>query len=450
MAKGREHFGSGAAAVMAMAGSAIGLGNIWRFPYMVGQNGGAAFIIVYLLAAFFLSLPILLSESIIGRATHANTFGAMEKLAPGTRWKWLGFLTVISPLIILSYYSVVGGWSIEYLIKAAGSGFDEEVSSLFGEFIVKPWAPLICHTLFLLLTVAVVSAGVKSGIERFNRVSLPLLFVLIVVIMVYSLTLPGSYAGVSYLLKPDFSKITPSVVAAAMGQSFFSLSLGVGTILTYSSYMKHSENLFSSGLGTAAFDLLFALIAGFAIMPAVFAAGIEPGAGPGLIFETLPYIFANMGAAAPWLSRTVSILFFLTIVIAALTSSISMCEVGVAYLVEERGQSRRKASLLVFAGTWLLGALCSLSFGPLSGVHLFGRTIFDFCDHLTSDYLMTFGSLLFVLFVGWKMPRMTVWNEFTGGGSLRGNVRLFGAVWFLIRYVAPLVILTIFVTNLVS
>jgi NSS family neurotransmitter:Na+ symporter len=203
-------------------------------------------------------------------------------------------------------------------------------------------------------------------------------------------------------------------------------------------------------LGTAAFDLLFALIAGFAIMPAVFAAGIEPGAGPGLIFETLPYIFAKMGAAAPWLSRTVSILFFLTIVIAALTSSISMCEVGVAYLVEERGQSRRKASLLVFAGTWLLGALCSLSFGPLSGVHLFGRTIFDFCDHLTSDYLMTFGSLLFVLFVGWKMKRETVWNEFTGGGSLRSNVRLFGVVWFLIRYVAPLVILTIFVTNLVS
>ena len=450
MAKGREHFGSSTAAVMAMAGSAIGLGNIWRFPYMVGQNGGAAFIIVYLLAAFLLSLPILLSESVIGRATHANTFGAMEKLAPGTRWKWLGFLTVVSPLIILSYYSVVGGWSIEYLIKAAGSGFGEDVSSLFGEFIVQPWAPLICHTLFLLMTVGIVSAGVKSGIERFNRVSLPLLFLLIVVIMIYSLTLPGASAGVRYLLKPDFSKITPSVVASAMGQSFFSLSLGVGTILTYSSYMKHSENLFASGLGTAAFDLLFALIAGFAIMPAVFAAGIEPGAGPGLIFETLPYIFSHMDAVAPWLSRTVSILFFLTIVIAALTSSISMCEVGVAYLVEERGLPRRKASLLVFAGTWLLGALCSLSFGPLSGVHLLGRTIFDFCDHLTSDYLMTFGSLLFVLFVGWKMPRAAVWDEFTNGGTLSGNRRIFGVVWFLVRYVAPLVILTIFVTNLVA
>ena len=450
MAKARESFDSSMTAVMAMAGSAIGLGNIWRFPYMVGQNGGAAFIIVYLLAAFFLSLPILLSETLIGRRTHAGTFGAMERLAPGTKWKWLGFLTVISPLIILSYYSVVGGWSIEYLIKAAGSGFGEDVPSLFGEFIVKPWAPLICHTLFLLLTAGVVSAGVKSGIERFNRISLPLLFVLIVVIMVYALTLPGSGEGVRYLLKPDFGKITPSVVASAMGQSFFSLSLGVGTILTYSSYMKKSANIFSSGLGTAFFDLLFALLAGFAIMPAVFAAGIEPGAGPGLIFETLPYIFAKMGAVAPWLSRTVAVLFFLTIVIAALTSSISMCEVGVAYLVDEKKMSRAKASALIFGGCWLLGALCSLSFGPLSGVKLFGKTLFDFCDTLTSDYLMTFGSLLFVLFVGWKMPRTAVWDEFTNGGSLAGNRRIFGVVWFLIRYVAPLVILTIFVTNLLA
>ena len=450
MAKARESFGSSMAAVMAMAGSAIGLGNIWRFPYMVGQNGGAAFIVIYLLSAFFLSLPILLSETIIGRRTHAGTFGAMERLAPGTKWKWLGFLTVISPLIILSYYSVVGGWSIEYLIKAAGSGFGEDVPSLFGEFIVKPWAPLICHTLFLLLTAGVVSAGVKSGIERFNRISLPLLFVLIIVIMVYALTQPGSGEGVRYLLKPDFSKITPSVVASAMGQSFFSLSLGVGTILTYSSYLKKSANIFTSGMGTAFFDLLFALLAGFAIMPAVFAVGIEPGAGPGLIFETLPYIFAKMGAVTPWFSRTVAVLFFLTIVIAALTSSISMCEVGVAYLVDEKKMSRAKASALIFGGCWLLGALCSLSFGPLSGVKLFGKTLFDFCDTLTSDYLMTFGSLLFVLFVGWKMPRTAVWDEFTNGGSLAGSRRIFGAVWFLIRYVAPLVILTIFVTNLLA
>ena len=273
---------------------------------------------------------------------------------------------------------------------------------------------------------------------------------LIVLIMVYALTLPGSGEGVRYLLKPEVTKITPSVVASAMGQSFFSLSLGVGTILTYSSYMKKEEKLFASGLGTAVFDLLFALLAGFAIMPAVFAAGIEPGAGPGLIFETLPFIFSKMSVAAPVLTRVVSVLFFLTIVIAALTSSISMCEVGVAYLVEERGMSRGKATALIFGGTWLLGALCSLSFGPLSGVKLFGKTIFDFCDYLTSNYLMTFGSLLFVLFVGWKMKKSVVRDEFTNGGTLKGSARVFGVFWFLVRYVAPLVILTIFVTNLIA
>lgn len=433
---------------MAMAGSAIGLGNIWRFPYMVGQYGGAVFIVVYLTACIFLSLPILLSESIIGRSTQSGTFGAMEKLAPGTAWKWLGLLTVFSPLIILSFYSVVGGWSIEYLWQSVTSGFGDDVSTLFGSFISAPWGALACHTIFLALTAIIVLAGVKSGIEKFNKVSLPVLFILIIVIMVYSLNLPGASSGVNYMLKPDFSKLTPSVVAAAMGQSFFSLSLGVGTILTYSSYMKKSDNILTTGLGSAGFDLLFALLAGFAIMPAVFAAGIEPGAGPGLIFETLPFIFAKMGAAAPVVSRIISILFFVTIVIAALTSSISMCEVGVAYLVEEKGMSRLKATLLIFAGTWTLGTLCSLSFGPLSEVHLFGDTIFDFCDKLTSNYLMTFGSLLFVLFVGWKMDRAAVCREFTNNGTLRANSFLFGLLYFLIRYIAPVVILIIFVTSL--
>lgn len=450
MTKKRENFGSSAAVVMAMAGSAIGLGNIWRFPYMVGQNGGAAFIILYLLSALLLSLPILLSEAIIGRATSANTFGAMEKLAPGTKWKWLGFLTVFSPLIILSYYSVVGGWSIEYLGKAVASGFGDDISTLFGEFITAPWGPLVCHTVFLGITALIVSAGVKAGIERFNKISLPLLFILIVLIMLYSITLPGAGDGVKYLVKPDFSKITPSVIASAMGQSFFSLSLGVGTILTYSSYMKKEDSILNSGVGTAVFDLIFALIAGFAIMPAVFAAKIEPGAGPGLIFETLPFIFAKMGAAAPILSRTVSILFFVTIVVAALTSSISMYEVGVAYLVEERKLSRGKSVMLIFLGTWTLGVLCSLSFGPLSEVHIFGNTVFNFCDKLTSNYLMTFGSLLFVFFVGWKMKKADVRREFTNNGALRTSDRLFPLIYFMIRYVAPVVILIIFVTNLLA
>ena len=232
MDRKRELFGGRGAAILAMAGSAIGLGNIWRFPYMVGQTGGAAFIILYLVCCLLLSLPIFLAEAVIGHRTHAGTFGALEQLAPGTKWKWLGLLTVLSPLVILSYYSVVGGWSMDYLWRSLTAGFHADaigtVSSEFGGFIASPWAPLLCHTLFLGGCAWIVSAGVKSGIEKFNKVTMPLLFVLIVVIMGYSLTLPGSAAGVSYMLKPDFSKITPSAVAAAMGQSFFSLSLGVG------------------------------------------------------------------------------------------------------------------------------------------------------------------------------------------------------------------------------
>jgi len=454
MDRKRELFGGRGAAILAMAGSAIGLGNIWRFPYMVGQTGGAAFIILYLVCCLLLSLPIFLAEAVIGHRTHAGTFGALEQLAPGTKWKWLGLLTVLSPLVILSYYSVVGGWSMDYLWRSLTAGFHADaigtVSSEFGGFIASPWAPLLCHTLFLGGCAWIVSAGVKSGIEKFNKVTMPLLFVLIVVIMGYSLTLPGSAAGVSYMLKPDFSKITPSAVAAAMGQSFFSLSLGVGTILTYASYVHEKENILVTGLGTVGFDLLFALIAGFAIMPAVFAAGIEPGAGPGLIFETLPYIFAKMGASAPWLSSLVAVLFFVTIVFAAFTSAISMFEVGVAYLVEQKGLSRRRATLLIFACTWALGALCSLSFGPLSGVKLFGLSIFSFCDMLTSNFLMTFGGLLFVLFVGWKMDRKAVRDEFTCGGTARFNCAVFDAFWFLLRYIAPPAIVIIFITNFLA
>jgi len=403
---------------------------------------------VYLLSALLLSLPIMLSEAVIGKATHAGTFGAMERLAPGSRWKWLGLLTVITPMIILSYYSVVGGWSLRFFGQAMVQGFDVEANSIFGRFISSAWGPLACHTLFLGLTAGIVIAGVKSGIELFNKISLPLLFVLMLLLMGYSLSLPGARAGVQYLLRPDFSKLSPSLVAAAMGQSFFSLSLGVGTILTYASYMKKEDDILRTGLGTAGFDLLFALIAGFVIMPAVFAAGIHPDAGPGLIFETLPFIFAKMGVGAAWLSRAVSILFFFSIVIAALTSSISMFEVGVAYLVEERKMSRAGAVALLFVLTWSLGALCSLSFGPLSGTTVLGDRIFDFCDRVTSDYLMTFGSLLFVLFVGWKMDRARVQAVLTGDGRLRANARLFGVLYFLIRYVAPLAIVAIFISNL--
>ena len=449
----REHFGSRFAVIMAMAGSAVGLGNIWRFPYIVGEHGGAAFIIVYMLASFLLVLPIFFVETIIGRRSRQGTFGAMEKLAPGTRWKWLGLVTVFSPIIILSYYSVVGGWSVEYLFKTVCLDFTsagaERIDGFFGAFISSVGRPIAVHTIFMLLVGGIVLAGVKKGIEAFTKVSMPLLFVLVVSIAVYSVTLPGASEGVSYLLKPDFSKIDAHAAAAAMGQAFFSLSLGVGTILTYASYMRKEENILVSGVGTAAFDLLFAVIAGFAVMPAVFAAGIAPGAGPGLVFDTLPYIFNQMGANIPWLSATIAIIFFVTILVAALTSAISMMEVGVAYLTEEKGVRRATAVFIITAFAWTVGVLCSLSFGPLADVKLLGNSIFDFLDKLCSDWLLPAGGLLFTLFVGWKMSRPDVYEEFTNGGTLKVNVALFRTVWFLIRYVAPVGIVVVFLTNLI-
>ena len=448
----RENFGSRAAVIMAFAGSAIGLGNIWRFPYMVGEYGGAAFILIYIVCSFVLSLPILFSESVIGRKTHLSTFGAMNALAPHSKWKWLGLLTVVTPLIILSYYSVVGGWAIEYLVKSATFSFTldkaEAVTGMFGEFASSVWGPIICLFIFLSLTALIVFLGVKKGIEKFSNISIPILFVLIVAIAIYSVTLPGAGEGVKYLVKPDFSKLTPGAFSAALGQSFFSLSLGVGTMLTYSSYVSKNENLIVAG--TAVSDLIFAMLAGFAIMPAVFAAGIAPSAGPGLVFETLPYIFAKMGAGGQIVSCLVAILFFLTILVAALTSSISILEVGVAYLVEEKGVSRHKASVVLFFATFAVGVLCSLSFGPLSDVKILGDGIFSFCDKMCSNYLMTLGAFLFSVFVGWKMDKKAVRDELTNGGSIKFNNKLFPVVYFLIKYVAPVTIAVIFITGLVG
>ncbi len=449
--KKRERFGSRFAVIAAMAGSAVGLGNIWRFPYILGQYGGAAFVLVYIVASLLVALPIFFAESVIGRRSGTDTFGAMKKLAPGTAWKWAGLLTILSPLLILSYYSVVGGWSVEFLFKSLSFSFTEkaaaeEVSGYFGKFISSTWQPILSHTLFMALVAGVVLGGVKNGIERFSKVAMPLLFVLILFIVGYSLTLPGSRAGVEYLVKPDFSKLTADAYAAALGQAFFSLSLGVGTVLTYASYVKKEENLVVSGVGTAVSDLLFAMIAAFAVMPAVFAAGIEPGSGPGLVFQTLPYIFNTMSQAMPITSALVSIAFFLTILAAALTSAISMLEVGVAYLVDEKGMERRKATLLLALGTWLLGVLCSLSFGPLAGVKLLGLRFFDFLDSLCSVWLLPLGGLLFTLFVGWRMSKADVRDELTNGGTC--NVRLFGLVYFLMRYLAPVGILVVFLSNL--
>ena len=450
--KQRENFGSRMAVIMAFAGSAIGLGNIWRFPYLVGQDGGAAFVVIYVLATLVISLPIFFAESVVGRRTGANCRGAFIELGKGTAWPYLGFLMVFTPLWIVSYYSVVGGWSLEYLVQAVRLDFihtaPDAMSGSFERFISRTWAPLGFHLAFLAVTVAIVALGVKSGIEKFSKICLPVLFALVVLIAVYSLTLPGAQKGLAYLFKPDFSKVTIRTCLDALGQSFYSLSLGMGIIITYSSYVSKKENLMASGVGTAVSDMLFAILAGVAIMPAVFAAGIEPGSGPGLIFDTLPYIFAQMGLQMPWISSIAAILFFLTILFAALTSSISLIEVGVAYLTEERGFKRGWACVFLFVVTGVLGGLCSLSFGPLADVKVFGMGFFDLFDTLASNVLLTVGGLLVVLFVGWKMPKAEVFDELTNGGTKRRNVRLFNFFYFLIRYVAPVGVAVLILSNL--
>lgn len=404
-----------------MAGSAVGLGNIWRFPYMVGEHGGAAFIIIYILCCLLVSLPIFFAESIIGKSSRKDTFGALESLAP--KGRKVGYVAILASFIILSFYSVVGGWSFDYLLRSCAGGFSglglDEAKAVFATMGESTVESVSCMLVFLGLTAMIVGAGVDKGIGRFSKISIPVLFLMVLIIAVVSLRLPGADKGVEYLVRPDFSKIDGPAVAAALGQSFFSLSLGVGTILTYSSYMREDENLLSAGGWTAFFDTVFALIAGLAIMPAVFAAGIEPAAGPSLVFETLPVIFSRMGVVLP-------VIFFLAILIAALSSSISMLEVVVAWLVDQKGMRRAHAVLAVFGAAALLGSACAVA-----------PRVFSTCDFVSSNVLMMIGALTFALIVGWKMPRERVLHY----------VR-YRFVYTLIRYVAPVMIVAIAVTNL--
>ena len=446
----RDSFGSRFGALVAMAGSAVGLGNLWRFPYLVGENGGAAFIIVYVILSFVICLPIFVSEFVIGRRSQKNAYSAFRDLSGGSAWRWVGLFTIIVPLIVLSYYSVIGGWSVEYLLKSltfsfTGGESQSALSTMFSDFVSSAWGPLLVHTGFLLVTTLIVMVGIKDGIEKFSKVMMPMLFFIVIGIAIYSMTLPGARAGLDYLFNPDFSKINGKSIAAALGQAFFSLSLGFGTIMTYASYVDKKENPLFQSVATASSDLMFALVAGMAIMPAVFAFGISPQTGPGLVFETLPYVFGQMPAGG-----FIAILFFLDLLVAAVTSSTSMLEVAVAYLVEEKKISRIWACVILFAICWVVGAVCSLSFGPLSHIKIDGGNIFDFFDNLSSNILMTLGSLLTVLFVGWRLKKTDVYDEFTNGGTLSTNARIFGVLWFLIRYICPLAIILIFVSGLIS
>ena len=439
----RDSFGSSFGVLVALAGSAVGLGNLWRFPYLVGENGGAAFILIYLGFVLLVGVPIMMSEFIIGRRSQANARGAFKKLAPGSLWFVSGTLAVLCCLLILSFYSVVGGWGIEYLFKAfrfdfTRGGDSAGLSTLFSDFASSTWRPLVCHTVFLLLSGLIVILGVKNGIEKFSKVMMPVLFLIIIVIAIRSLTLPGAGAGIDYLFYPDWSKVTANTYLAALGQAFFSLSLGSGMVITYGSYVSKKENITAISAKTAAADTLFALIAGCAIMPAVFAFGISPGEGPGLVFITLPHIFSQLP-----LGGFIAILFFVALLLAALTSSISLLEVIAAFCIEEFKMKRFWAVMLTLFVLWVLGCLCSLSQGVLADWKIFGRNFFDLFDFLSANVLMLLGGLVAVVFVGWKLGRTVIHDELTNSGALKIPVWLLDTLLFLIRFLAPAAIAVI-------
>ena len=446
MAK-RDSFASSFGVLVAMAGSAVGLGNLWRFPYLVGTNGGAAFIIIYLAIVFVLAMPIMYSEFILGRRGQSNVYTAFKNMAPGTGWKVTGILAIVCCILIVSFYSVVGGWTIDYMVKGMMFKFTSDSSALGGMFeqtVTSSWQPLLYMALFAGLSGGILLAGVKDGIEKYSKVLMPLLFLMVVVIAVRSVTLPGASAGLDFLFKPDFSKVTANTFLDALGQAFFSLSVGFGIIFTYASYVNRSENVVKMSVQTAMADTLFAILAGVAIMPAVFSFGISPSQGPGLVFVTLPYVFAQIPFGG-----ILAILFFFVLFIAAITSSISLLEVIVAYVIEVFKWKRKTAVVSVVALIVFLGAFCSLSQGVLADVKIFGNNIFDLFDKFSANILIPLGALLIVLFAGWKMKKADFMDEITSGGEHRINPWYLKCIMFSVRYLAPVVIAVIMIRSLI-
>lgn len=443
---GRDGFSSRFGVLVAVAGSAVGLGNLWRFPYMVGNNGGAAFIVLYLVFVLILCLPIMFSEFIIGRRAQANVFGSVKKLAPKSGWLLIGIISVAASISIMSFYSVVGGWTIEYIFKSFSreilTADNNSLTSTFASFTESPVRPVVQMLLFLLISALIVVAGVKKGIEKYSKILMPTLFFLVLILAIRSLTLDGAMDGVKFLLFPDFSKINSASVLAALGQAFFSLSLGMGCIITYGSYVDKKENLFKISLMTAAADTCFAILAGLAVMPAVFSFGISPGQGPGLVFVTLPQIFSQLP-----LGEVLSILFFVILLVAALTSSISLLEVIVAYMSEELKIKRGYAVTISFLVIAIFGTLSSLSSGTLKDVTIFGRTIFDTFDYLSSNILLPVGGLLVVLFVGWRMKREDVLDELSSGGLVAVKKYLFNSIIIVIKFLAPVAIAVVLLNS---
>ena len=448
--KERGNFGSKLGVILASAGSAVGLGNIWRFPYETGNHGGAAFILIYLGCILLLGLPIMIAEFLIGRRSQANTARAYQILAPGTQWRWVGRMGVLAGFLILGYYSVVAGWTLEYIFEAVSNSFagktPAEFISSFQSFSSNPWRPALWLTLFLLATHFIIVKGVEKGIEKSSKIMMPTLFIIILILVGCSVTLPGAGKGIEFLLKPDFSKVDGNVFLGAMGQAFFSLSLGMGCLCTYASYFSKNTNLTRTAFSVGIIDTFVAVLAGFIIFPAAFSVGIQPDAGPSLIFITLPNVFQQAFSGIPILAYIFSVMFYVLLALAALTSTISLHEVVTAYLHEEFNFTRGKAARLVTTGCILLGILCSLSLGVTKEFTIFGLGMFDLFDFVTAKLMLPLGGLLISIFTGWYLDKKLVWSEITNNGTLK--VPTYKLIIFILKYVAPIAISVIFINEL--
>jgi neurotransmitter:Na+ symporter, NSS family len=440
----RDSFGSKVGIIAAAAGSAIGLGNIWRFPYVTGQNGGAAFLILYIAFILIIGVPVMLSELSIGRRAQRNAYGSFRFLKPDQPWYLIGLMGIAAAFFILAFYSTIAGWTLEYIYRAVINDFSgrtsEDLSQMFSTFQQSAAKPLAWQLLFMFLTAFVVFKGVKNGIEKYTKILMPLLLILIFIISIRSLTLPGAAKGLEFLFKPDFTKIDQNVILMALGQAFFSLSIGMGTLITYGSYIRKNDNLGNTAFAVTAADTLIAILAGIAIFPAVFAFGINPSEGAGLVFITLPNIFQEMPGGYFW-----ALSFFILLAIAALTSTISVLEVVVAFFAEELNLSRKKATVVAAASISVLGILCTLSQGPVKGLGFMGKDLFGILEYTSANILLPLGGFFIVLFVGWFMGKSAVIDEITNSKALSG--RLLGIFFIIVRVIAPIAIAIVFLNG---
>ncbi|WCN08389.1 sodium-dependent transporter [Marinomonas mediterranea] len=431
--------------ILAATGSAVGLGNIWKFPYITGENGGGAFVLVYLVCILFVGIPIMMTEVFIGRRARRNPIGALESLSEesntSTAWKGIGLIGMLAGVFIFSFYSVVAGWVLQYIQTMATGGLNgatsEQAGAYFNGLLADPQTLLIWHSIFTAMVIVVVAAGVNKGLERATRIMMPALFVLLLVLLGYAMSTDGFAAGWNFMFEFDFSKLSWDAVLVALGHSFFTLSLGMGTIMAYGAYMPKKASVGGTVLAIGALDTIVALIAGLAIFPIIFSNGMDPAAGPGLMFISLPVAFGQMA-----FGQFFGLLFFILIGIAAWTSAISLMEPTVAFLVEKFGMKRLNATVLLGIVCWAMGITCVGSFNFMSDYTLFGKNAFDFLDFITANIMMPLGGILIALFAGWAVKEQFAKEEI-GVSDIA-----FSAWKISIRFVAPIAVTIVFVYNL--